>query len=330
MILGRRTFIAFLGCALTSRQIVARQVTAPRTVGVLMGLEKDDSEAHARAEAFERGLRVAGWSVRENLRIEYRFSGGDFGRMQALVTELVTLKPDCLVGHTTPIVKALMRATQTIPIVFVAVTDPIGNNIVASRGRPGGNTTGFAHYQTTMAGKYLSILRELMPQLSCVAVVYHPDHSSAATYFLQPFIDVATGYNIEAIAMQVRNLTEVENSIAQLASKPASAFIILPDNFATVHRELYISAAARYRVPAIYPFRYFAEAGGLISYGVSGVDLFRLASEYVSRILHGAKPGDLPVQAPTKFELVINLKTAADLDLKVPRILLENADKLLH
>ena len=329
MVLGRRAFIASLGCALTSRQIVARQVTAPRTVGVLMGLEKDDSEAHARAEAFERGLRGEGWSVRENLRIEYRFTGGDFGRMQAFVTELVTLKPDCIVGHTTPIVKALKRATETIPIVFVAVTDPIGSNIVASRGRPGGNITGFAIVQATMAGKYLSILRELMPQLSCVGIVYHPDQSSAATYFLQPFIDVTREYNIEAIVMQVRNPTEVENSIAQLASKSASALILLPDNFATVHRELYISAAARYRIPTIYPFRYFADAGGLLSYGVSGVDLFRLASEYVSRILHGAKPGDLPVQAPTKFELVINLKTAADLGLTVPKILLAGADALI-
>ena len=202
MVLGRRAFITSLGCALTSRQIVAKQATTARTVGVLMGLEKDDSEAHARARAFERGLRGEGWSVRENLRIEYRFSGGDFGRMQAFVTELVTLKPDCIVGHTTPIVKALMRATETIPIVFVAVTDPIGSNIVASRGRPGGNTTGFAIVQATMAGKYLSILRELMPQLSCVAIVYHPDQSSAATYFLQPFIDVAREYNIEAIVMQ--------------------------------------------------------------------------------------------------------------------------------
>ena len=165
ILVGRRAFIAFLGCALTSRQIVARQVTASRTVGVLMGLE-NDSEAHARAEAFERGLRGEGWSVRENLRIEYRFSGGDFGRMQAFVTELVALKPDCILGHTTPIVKALKRATETTPIVFVAVTDPIGSNIVASRGRPGGNITGFAIVQATMAGKYLSILRELMPQLS--------------------------------------------------------------------------------------------------------------------------------------------------------------------
>ena len=329
MVVGRRAFIAFLGCALTSRQIVARQVTASRTVGVLMGLE-NDSEAHARAEAFERGLRKEGWSVRENLRIEYRFSGGDFGRMQAFVTELVALKPDCILGHTTPIVKALKRATETTPIVFVAVTDPIGSNIVASRGRPGGNTTGFAHYQTTMAGKYLSILRELIPQLSCVAIVYHPDQSSAATYFVQPFIDVAREYNIEPIIMQVRNPTDVENSIAHLASKPASAFIVVPDNFATVHRELYISAAARYRIPAIYPFRYFAEAGGLLSYGVNAVDLFRLASAYVSRILHGAKPGDLPVQAPTKFELVINLKTAASLGLTVPKILRAGADALVE
>jgi putative ABC transport system substrate-binding protein len=249
--------------------------------------------------------------------------------MQTFVTELVTLKPDCILGHTTPIVKALMQATQTIPIVFVAVTDPVGSKIVASRGRPGGNTTGFAIVQATMAGKYLSILRELIPQLSRVAVIYNPDQSSAATFFMQPFIDVARENNIEPIMMQVRNPTEDKNRIAQLASKPASALILLPDNFATVHRELYISAAARYRIPAIY-HRYFAEAGGLLSYGVNAVDVFRLASVYVSRILHGAKPGDLPVQSPNKFELVINLKTAADLGLTVPKVLLAGADALIE
>jgi putative ABC transport system substrate-binding protein len=329
MILGRRAFLTFLACSLASRQTFAREATPSRSVGVLMGLS-NDAEAHARATALENGLRTEGWLLGENLRIEYRFSGDDLGRMQAFVTELVTLKPDCIVGHTTPVVKLLSKATRTIPIVFVAVTDPVGSKIVANRMRPGGNITGFSISSNTMVAKYLSTLRMLVPQLSRVAVIYDPDQSGVETFFLRPFMDVARQYKVEPIAMQVQNPAEVESSIAQLASEPATGLIVLPDNFASVHRQSYISAAARYRIPAIYPYRYFAEAGGLLSYGVDPVDVFTLASVYVSRILNGAKPGDLPVQSPTKFELVINLKTAADLGLTVPKVLIAGADILIQ
>jgi putative ABC transport system substrate-binding protein len=329
MISRRRAFLAFLGYALTSRQIVAQQVTTPHTVGVLMGLA-DDAEAHARAEAFEDGLRREGWLLGENLRIEYRFSGGDLGRMQAFVTELVTLKPDCILGHSTPVVKLLSQATQTIPIVFVAVTDPIGSKIVANKTRPGGNITGFSIAHDTIASKYVSMLSELVPQLSQVAIIDNPDQSDVETFFLRPFVEAATMYKVEPITIQVHNPAEVESSFAQLASKPDSGLIVLPDNFAMVHRELYISAAARYRIPTIYSDRSFAEAGGLLSYGVDPVDVFRLASVYVSRILRGVKPGDLPVQLPTKFELVINLKTANELGLTIPTLLLAGADALIQ
>ena len=329
MILGRRAFITFLACSLASAQTFARESAPSRLVGVLMGFP-NDAEAHARATALENGLRAEGWLLGENLRIEYRFSGADLGRMQEFATELVTLKPDCIVGHTTPVVKLLLQATRTVPIVFVAVTDPVGSKIVANRMRPGGNITGFSITSTTMPGKYLSILRMLVPQLSRAAVIYDPDQSSVETFFLRPFMDVARQYKVEPITMQVQNPAEVESSIAQLASEPATGLIVLPDNFASVHRELFISAAARYRIPAIYPYRYFAEAGGLLSYGVDAVDVFRLASVYVSRILNGAKPGDLPVQSPTKFELVINLKTAADLGLTVPKVLIAGADILIQ
>ncbi len=224
-----------------------------------------------------------------------------------------------------------MQATRTIPIVFVSVTDPIGSRFVASMARPGGNATGFTLLQATITGKYLSILREMIPQLARVAIIYNPSSvPDAGTFFLQPFIDAATEFKIEPIAIQVHSRAEIESGIAQLAGKPGTGFMVVPDNFITLHRELFIALAARYRIPAIYPYRYFAEAGGLLSYGVDAVDLFGSASVYVSRILRGANPADLPVQAPTKFELVINLKTAKELGLVVPRVLIAAADALIE
>ena len=251
--------------------------------------------------------------------------------MQAFADEFAALKPDCILGHSTPVVEALMRATRTIPIVFVAVTDPIGSKFVASMARPGGNATGFILLQATITGKYLSMLREMIPQLARVAIIYNPDSVPAAgAFFFPSFFDAAKQFKIEPITVQVHNAAEIETRIAQLAAMPDISFIVLPDNFMVVHRELFIALAARYRIPAIYPYRYFAEAGGLLSYGVDAVDLFRRASVYVSRILRGANPADLPVQAPTKFELVINLKTAKELGLVVPRVLIAGADALIE
>jgi putative ABC transport system substrate-binding protein len=332
MDIARRTFIAFLGCALASRPILAdaQQATRLRTIGVLMGLA-DDAETQARTKAFEHGLENEGWSLGKDVRIEYRFSGGDFRRMQAFANEFAQLKPDCILGHTTPVVEALVQATRTIPIVFVAVTDPIGSKFVTSIARPGGDATGFTIVQATITGKYLSILKEIIPQLARVAIIYNPNSvPGAGTFFLPPFIDAAREFKIEPITVQVHDPAEIESAIAELAGKPGVGLIVVPDNFIVVHRELFISLAARYRIPTIYPYRYFAEAGGLLSYGVDAVDLFRRASGYVSRILRGAKPADLPVQAPTKFELVINLKTAKDLGLTVPRVLLAGADAVIE
>jgi putative ABC transport system substrate-binding protein len=330
--LGRREFLALLGGALVSRPTpaTAQAAARARTIGVLMGLG-NDAETQARAKAFERGLEREGWSVGENLRIEYRFADGDPRRMQAFAKELVALKPDCILGHSTPVVTALMRATRTIPIVFVSVSDPIGSGFVASIARPSGNMTGFTILQATITGKYLSMLREMMPGLARVAIMYNPDSApGAGTFFLSPFIDSATELKVKPITAQVHDPTEIENAIAELSSEPGSGLIVMPDNFTTLHRKLIISLAAKFHIPAIYPYRYFAEAGGLLSYGVVALDLFRRSAEYVSRILHGAKPADLPVQAPTKFELVINLKTAKALGLVVTRILLLGADMVIE
>jgi putative ABC transport system substrate-binding protein len=278
--------------------------------------------------AFEQGLEGAGWSVGHNLRIEYRYAEGDSARMQAFAKKLVELKPDCIVGHSTPVVTALMHATRTIPIVFVSVSDPIGSGFVASMARPGGNITGFTILHASVAGKYVSMLKEMVPQLARVALMYGPDSvPDAGTFFSGAFMEAAAQYKVQPIIAEVHDPAEIENTITKLGSETGSGVALVPDNFTTVHRELIISLTARFRIPAIYPYRYFAEAGGLMSYGVDAVDLFRRASEYVSRILRGADPADLPVQAPTKFELVINLRTAKALGIVIPRILLASAEQ---
>jgi putative ABC transport system substrate-binding protein len=330
--LGRREFMTLLGGALASGPISAhaQQTAGTHTVGALLGLA-NDAEARARIEAFEQGLERQGWSAGQDLRIEYRFAGGDARRMQAFATELAGLKPGCILAHSTPVVAALMRATRTIPIVFVAVSDPIGSGFVASMARPGGNVTGFTVLHATIPGKYLSMLREIVPQLARVATMYNPDSlPGAETFFLRPFIESATELKVKPTTVQVRNATDIERAIAELGSEPGGGLIFTPDNFITVHRDLIISLTAQFRIPAIYPYRYFAEAGGLLSYGVDAVDLFGRAAEYVSRILRGERPADLPVQAPTKFELVINVRTARTLGLRVPRILLAGADAVIE
>jgi putative tryptophan/tyrosine transport system substrate-binding protein len=330
--LRRREFITLLGGVLTSRPIPANaQPASPmRTVGVLVGLA-DDAEAHGRSMAFEQGLETEGWSLGQDLRIEYRYAEGDTARMQALAKELVELKPDCIVGHSTPVVTALKHATRTIPIVFVSVSDPIGSGFVASIARPGGNITGFTILNASISGKYLSMLKEIVPQLARVALMYNP-HSvpDSGMFFSGAFMEAAAKYKVRPIIAQVHDPAEIENTITKLGGETGSGVALVPDNFTTVHRELIISLTAQFRIPAIYPYRYFAEAGGLLSYGVDAVDLFRRASEYVSRILRGADPADLPVQAPTKFELVINLGTAKALGLVVPRVLFASADQLIE
>ena len=327
----RREFITLLGGALADAiPANAQEPVRVRTVGVLMGFA-NDAEAKARVQAFEQGLEREGWSVGQNLRIEYRYAEGDSVRMQALAEELVELKLKCIVGHSTPVVTALMQATRTIPIVFVSVSDPIGSGFVVSMARPTGNMTGFTILPASITGKYLSMLKEMVPQLARVAILYNPDSAPAAgTFFLSPFVGAARGFKVRPITAQVRSPAEIESTIAKLGSEPGSGLIVMPDNFTSVHRELIISLVAQFRIPTIYPYRYFADEGGLLSYGVDITDLFRRAAEYVSRILRGAKPADLPVQAPTKFELVINLKTARALGLVVPRILLAGADATIE
>jgi putative tryptophan/tyrosine transport system substrate-binding protein len=332
MNLERRAFLTFLGAALAMRSIAtnAQPAMRLRTVGVLMGLA-NDAETQGRAKVIEQGLAKKGWVVGQNLRIEYRFAAGDVERMLSLSTELVALHPDVIIAHSTPVVTALLKITQTIPIVFVVVADPVGSGFVASLARPGGNVTGFTNLAITITGKYLSILRVLKSPLTRVALMYNPESvPSGGTSFMPAFMESAKEFNVTPIPAQVHDSSEIEAAMVGLGAEPGSALIVMPDNFTSVHRELIVSLAARLRIPTIYPYRYFVDAGGLLSYGIDVLDLFRRAPDYVDRILQGAKPADLPVQAPRKFELVINLKTARALGLVVPRILLAGADAVIE
>jgi putative ABC transport system substrate-binding protein len=328
----RRAIIALVSAVLATRsiQVGAQQSSRLRTVGVLMGLANDD-EAKARSKIIEQGLGRRGWTVGQNLHIEYRFAAGNVDSMLSLAKELVATNPDVIIGHSTPVVAALLKVTRTIPIVFVAVGDPIGSGFVASIARPGGNITGFSVLQPTITGKYLSILRELKPQLTTVAIMYNPESVSVGGKSYMPaFMTSAKEFNVTPLEMQVHSSAEIETAMIHLGAVSGNALIVLPDNFTAVHRQIIISLAAQLRIPTIYSYRYFTDEGGLLSYGVDVSDLFRRAPDYVDRILRGANPAVLPVQAPKKFELVINLKTAHELGLVVPRILLAGADALIE
>ncbi len=332
--IGRRGFLTLLGSATALGAVPSRaqQPDRVRTIGFLMGLA-NDAESQTRIKAFERGLQREGWTPGRDIRIEYRFAAGDAGRMKALAKELVELQPDVLVGHSTPVVAQLVQATRTIPIVFVVVADPVGSGFVASIPRPGGNVTGFTVLAATILGKLLTILKQITPNLTRVALMFNPDSLARGTVFdlyKSPFETAAASFALEAIAAEVRTPAEIERRMTELAREPNVGLIVMPDNFLTVHRHLVISLTAHLRIPTIYTYRYFVEAGGLMSYGVDVTDLFRRAPEYVSRILRGENPAELPVQAPRKFELVINLRTAKALNLPVPRILLVGADALIE
>jgi putative tryptophan/tyrosine transport system substrate-binding protein len=330
--MDRRLFVALCGATLAMRpvSIKAQEGTRLRTVGVLMGLA-DDQETHARTLAIEQGLAKRGWIVGQNLRIEYRYAASDPNQMAALSQELVALHPDVIVGHSTPVVAALLKVTHSIPIVFVVVSNPVGSGFVASLARPGGNVTGFSVLQPTITGKYLSILRELDSKIVHVGLMYDPEASpSAGAPYTPSFQQSAKEFNVAPITDEVRSEDQIKSAMTTLAAMPHSALIVLPDDFITVHRQMIISLAAELHIPAIYAYRYFADEGGLLSYGVDVLDLFRRAPDYIDRILRGASPADLPVQAPRKFELVINMKAANALGLTLPRILLAGANALIE
>jgi putative ABC transport system substrate-binding protein len=331
--IARRTFIAGLGAAaawpLAAR---AQQGERMRRVGVLFGSAEDDPQVKAQVAAFTKALAELGWTDGRNIRLDFRFAAADLDLLRVFGKELVGLNPDLMVAQTTPAVAVLQRETSTIPVVFAVVSDPVGSGFVASLSRPGGNITGFINIEASMSGKWVEMLKELAPGLRSATLMFNPETATYFDYYLQPFETAARSAGVEPMVARVHTLAEIETAVASLAARPDSGLVLMPDTFVALRRyyEPIIALAARYRLPTIYPYRFMADAGGLTSYGTDNQDLFRRAATYVDRILKGAKPADLPVQLPTRFELGVNLKTAKALGLAVPPTLLAIADEVIE
>jgi putative ABC transport system substrate-binding protein len=323
----RREFISLFGAA-AMRPLAARaqQLERIRRIGVLMNVAADDAEGQARIAAFLQALQQLGWSDGRNVRIDYRWAAGDTGRFHRYAEELLALVPDVILASATPSVQALQQATRTVPIVFAIVADPVGAGFVDSLARPGGNVTGFTPFEYGMSGKWLELIKELAPRATRVAVLRDLTIGLGQLGAIQ---SVAPSLGIELRPVNVRDADEIERSIAAFAQGSNGALIVTASTSAIIHRELITTLAARNKLPAVYYTRYWVAGGGLMSYGPDFRDQFRRAAGYVDRILKGEKPADLPVQAPTKYELVINLKTAKALGLEVPTTLLARADEVI-
>jgi len=330
--LGRREFITLLGGAAVAWPLAARaqQPSQMHRIGVIMGYAESDAVGQAYIAAFREGLQKLGWAEGRNIRIDFRWAAAsDVESMQRFAKELVALQPDLILSNNTPTTAALLQQTRTIPIVFATVADPIGSGFVAGLPRPGGNVTGFITTEGSLGGKWLELLKEIAPRVARVAMLFNPATATYAEYYLNPFKAAGTALKVESIATPVHGLSELELVVAAHARAPNGGLVVIPDAFTNVHRAQMTSLAARYRLPAVYPYRFFAEVGGLLSYGVDRTDNFRRAATYVDKVLNGAKPSELPVQVPVKFELAINLKTAKALGLDVPPMLIARADEVI-
>jgi putative ABC transport system substrate-binding protein len=329
----RRDFITLLSGAAAAWPLAARtqQSERMRRIGVLMGFAEGDREGQSFVAAFREALRRLGWIEGRNVRIDRRWATADDpASIPRLANELIVLQPDVILSHSTPTTAALLKQTRSIPIIFAFVSDPIGSGFVASFPEPNGNATGFIVMEPTMAGKWLELLKEVAPSATRVAFVFNPAMAPYAEYYLEPFKTAAASLRVEPIAAPVADTAELETVIAAHARQPNGGLIVMPDAFTDSHREDITALAARHRLPAVYPFRSFALAGGLLSYGNEQIENFRRAAIYADRILKGAKPSELPVQAPSKFELVINLNTAKTLGLDVPFLLQQRADEVIE
>jgi putative ABC transport system substrate-binding protein len=327
----RRKFIALVGGAAVAWPLAARaqQAERVRRIGVFMPGMADDPEGQARNAAFLQRLGELGWIVGRNVRIDYRWGGGDLERYHVIAAELIALSPDVILALGYSIVSALQKATRSVPIVFASVTDPVGGGLVASLARPGGNTTGFVTSEFGFAGKWLELLKEVAPRVTRVAVLRDPAVASQIALF-GSIQSVAPSLGVELRPIDTRDASEMERAVAAFASEPNGGLIASTGAGLMLHRELIVALAARHRLPAVYAYRSHVMSGGLMSYASDQVDHFRRAAGYVDRILKGEKPADLPVQAPIKYELVINLKTAKALGLTVPDSLLARADEVIE
>ena len=327
----RRDFITLLGGAAVAWPLAARaqQGERVRRIGVLMSLAADDKQGQARLAAFLQGLQELGWTDGRNVRIDVRWGTGDAGRNRRHAAELVELAPDVILASGGSIVAPLLQVTSTVPIVFTQTPDPVGAGFVESLARPGGNATGFSIFDYSLGGKWLELLKEVAPRVTRVAVIRDPATPQGIGQF-SAIQSLAPSLSLEATPLNARDAGDIERAIAAVDRNPNSGLIVTGSNLAIVHRDLIVTLAARYKLPAVYPLGFFVTGGGLLSYGPEGIDPHRRAAAYVDRILKGEKPADLPVQAPTKYELAINLKTAKTLGLEVPPTLLARADEVIE
>jgi putative tryptophan/tyrosine transport system substrate-binding protein len=327
----RRNFITLLGGAAAAWPLAARaqQRERMRRIGVFMPGVADDPEYEARNAAFLQGLGELGWTVGRNVRIDYRWGAGDVERYRAIAAELIALSPDVVLALGYSIVSALQKATRSVPIVFASVTDPVGGGLVASLARPGGNATGFVTSEFGFAGKWLELLKEIAPRVTRVAVLRDSAIASQIALF-GSIQSVAPSLGVELRPIDSRDAGEIERAVTAFAGEPNGGLIAASGAGVLKHRELIVALAARHRLPAVYAYRSHVMSGGLISYGSDQVDHFRQAAAYVSRILKGEKPADLPVQAPVKYELVLNLKAAKAIGLEVPPTLLARVDEVIE
>jgi putative tryptophan/tyrosine transport system substrate-binding protein len=328
----RRDLFTFIGGAAATWPLAARaqQPGRMRLVGVLMAYAESDPAAQSEVAAFRGGLAKLGWTEGRNLRIELRFGAGDADRIRTFAKELVDLRPDLILANTTPVTSALARETRIIPIVFVNVGDPIASGFAANLARPGGNITGFTIEQSAHGGKWVELLKEIAPRTVRMTMLFNPATAVPLQFYMPSIQAAASSLAVQVSTATVHAKDEIEGVIAAQARSPGGGLIVMPATFNMSNRELIIALAARYGVPAIYPNRFFPDSGGLMAYGSDFVEQFRQVPEYIDRILKGAKPADLPIQAPTKFELVINFKTAKALGLDVPPLLLGRADDVIE
>ena len=327
----RREFIALVGGAAAGLPTAAhaQQPDRMRRIGLLMNLAPNDSEVQRRVTALVEGLKQSGWADGRNVQIDSRMGTGDGEQIRKLAAELVANAPDVIVSNAPPSVLALQQLTRTVPIVFTAVTDPVGMGIVQSLARPGGNVTGFASAEFGLSAKWLELLKQITPAVNRVAVIQDPGNAGGIPQFAA-IQGVASSFGVELSTLFIRDAAEIDKAVATFARKPNGGLIVTRTSAAIDHRNLLVQLAARHRLPTVYPLRFFATGGGLISYGPDIVHQYRLAASYVDRILKGEKPADLPVQAPTKYELVLNLKAAKALGIDVPSSVLARADEVIE
>jgi putative tryptophan/tyrosine transport system substrate-binding protein len=330
----RREFLSvFGGAAAAAWPLAARSQQSERTrrIGVLMAFNETDARPKAWLSLFTQGLSELGWTDGRNLRMDVRWAADNVDRMQMFAQELVDIHPDVILAFGTPVTAALQRATRTIPIVFAIVSDPVGEGFVASLARPGGNITGFHNSEASIGGKWLELLVEIAPRANRIAMIFNPETAPGhGKYYMPDFEAAARSLNVTPIAASVRSVAELDNVISDLGHEPGGGFVAMADFFLFINRATMISLAAQNKVPAIYPWSEVPTAGGLISYGPDLGDIVRRAAPYVDRILKGAKPADLPVQVPTKFEIAVNVKTAKALGLQVPPSILVRADQVIE